>query len=156
MPILIDFRFLYEDESEIDDANIFEVLYAAFYFKLDPLESECVKVLQDKVTVENVWLMLKEAISFDCHQLEEHCMLFFAENTTTILKHKSFLTMPHDIVLKFCDSEELDCSEAFLFYSCVLWAKRKCQNLGKTVCEDNLKEIMCEILKKIRFHTMTR
>ena len=62
LPILIDFRFLYEDESEIDDANIFEVLYAAFYFKLDPLESECVKVLQDKVTVENVWLMLKEAI----------------------------------------------------------------------------------------------
>ena len=66
-------KFLYTDECNLTADNVVFVLYLAKKYIVPSLAEKCVEFLETNLAVENLFVVLEQALHFDEEKLEKKC-----------------------------------------------------------------------------------
>lgn len=149
-------QYIYTDKCDISDQNLFGVNHVAKILRLEALERYCANFVKGKLGAANVVTYAAHASELDAKENIKVCQDYFRKNTTEVLKSKDFSDVSLDVLKMFCDSEGLSCSELELFTAYVQWAKSECLRQRRQATPENLRAVLGDVLKKIRFPAMKK
>ena len=149
------FRYIYTDTVRISDDNLFDIVFAAKKLKLGDLEKRCAEFLKMKISDDNVGNLVEQAVQFDSEDCIETCLEYFGDNTKFVISSKEFFKMSRDNIGKLCEVVKISCAYIELFLACVDWAKAECRRNNTDPSPENLRTALGDIVRKIKFSTMT-
>ena len=144
-------RYLYTDNCKISQANVFELMHASKMFGLNDLERRCAEAMKENLTENNVGAFTSEALQFESKEYLQVCEEYFQTHTHEVIKTKEFLEISNEALVALCSSDSIVCSELDLFLACVAWSKSDCQRKSLQPTPENLRLVLGDVLKKLRF-----
>lgn len=117
-------QYIYTGNFKLDITAVFQVLYAAKKYDLQPVITECIHFIKSNVNKDNVLDMLKSAYLVNVVELVNFAEIY-AQECTNIINSKSFLDLPENIlkiviVKCVCFSNEID-----ILFSVIRWAEHQ-------------------------------
>ncbi|XP_046576915.1 BTB/POZ domain-containing protein 6-like isoform X2 [Haliotis rubra] len=150
-PFKIFLRYLYCDEILVAMDNVLSVLYCGKKYNVQSLLTKCVDFIKNMMSVDNVCSLFEQAHFFDEEQLYQSCLSFIHQQGTEVLQTTGFLLLSRACVSDVISSNSLACEESVVFEAMLRWAEAECKRQHKPVHDSNLREILGELLFKIRF-----
>ena len=148
-------RYIYTDEIQFNDDNLFDLVFAARKLKLNELEKQCSEFLKTKITKDNVAKFTEDALQFDSKDCTAICLDYFESNTKGVIESENFLKISSAVLGKLCESDKMNCTHVELFLACIEWAKEECKRNGTGTSPEDLRLALGEVLPKIKFSQMT-
>ncbi|KAM7541215.1 hypothetical protein Aperf_G00000028334 [Anoplocephala perfoliata] len=116
-------RFIYTDEIQIEPNDVLQTLYVAKKYAINAVENACVDFLSQSITVDNAFMILSHANTFDERELAQKCLEVIDKNTARVFDTEDFLAADKDLLLTILERDTLCIREARLFTSILKWAK---------------------------------
>lgn len=150
-------QLFYKPEVKFTIDNIAEVMKLIDKYDVAGGLKTIEKSLFNSVTVENVCSFYELAAPY---QLSDNIINEFknmiGEHLEKILKSSTFAELNPETVTDILQWDEMNCAETDLFHAVVARATQSLQQRQLTVDVDNIKEELKDVIKYIRFPTMTR
>eukprot|EP00794_Sanderia_malayensis_P018300 gene18301-20123_t len=148
-------RYFYCDEIHLTTENVFGTLYLAKKYVVPDLEEQCVFFLEKNLDADNALDILPQAQVLNEEQLEERCWDIVDCRTSQVLDSCSFTDISQDLLKDVLQRDTLWTEEIDIFKALLKWAEKECKRVNLEVTSDNLRSVVGECLKLVRFPTMT-
>lgn len=119
-------QFFYKNAVEMNEKNVYEILYLAKEYEIDDLIDGCLSYMMENITVDTVVASLFCASIFQLDALRVECTRFISENTGQVLQSQAFLRCKPKQLKEILAIELISCSEVDVFDACMEWAKQQC------------------------------
>lgn len=147
-------RYIYGGEIEIHEGNVVDLLNLAKKYLIGEMLSKLTTFLAENLSVENVTFSLDLAVTYDLAELNDECKRTIIEKTAEVFEAEGFLCCNIDTLEAILLLEQVSCTEAEVFDSCIKWAERKCENEEIEVTAANLLKHLGKCFDLIRFKEM--
>ena len=134
-------RFIYTGRIKINPECFENILDAARFFNVSSVEVQVADYIAKSLDNKNFYSILNVAIDKKFDHLLEHCLIFMDANANELVNSSNFSRLPAEVVLKVCQSSDLDIKEIDLFLALVEWHNHK----KSEVSEDAIKSIFQEV-----------
>nr|CAD7595051.1 unnamed protein product [Timema genevievae] len=132
-----------------------DVFYAANKYMLPELMSVCIEYVWP-IELDDVFIALNFSTLFSLEYLKEAAMIILKNNVWKILNHPEFVNLSQKSLLAIVELQHLNLnSELELFDAAVKWAKAQCNKNELLENGDNLRAVLGDVIRHIRFLTMT-
>lgn len=148
-------QFYYLQQFLLTIENIETVLYLAQQSHVESFVNKCVSFLVKKLTIENVCMIYRLAITYEIKDLKILCEYKISSNTKNLFNTEDFLNCNIQVLLQILKLDTLDCSETDIFNSCIVWAQNSCRKKNIDIDDiENLRAELGDAFNEIRFGTM--
>lgn len=141
-------RYMYTNEVECDDKDLFLTFKAAERFKMTDFVNKCRPV----ITQDNVLKFLDPKKN---NFIIEECWKLIDDQFTAVASTAEFNKLPVPVLQAIIKRDSLKASEDSIYNAVYDWSKAQCTEKGLPVTVPNQKEILKDILPLIRFPIMT-
>ena len=143
------YRFVYTDKIELNENDVWQVIYAAKKYQLPNLIQSCIDYLGKKLNANNVLSILEHSRFFNEDRIVQKCWGVIEQNTRAVLTSDDFRQISHETLSFILESDRLSAKEVEIFESCYKWASSKSDDIKP------VRDVLGEALFKIRFPLMT-
>ena len=119
-------KFLSTDECNLTADNVVFVLYLAKKYIVPSLAEKCVEFLETNLAVENLFVVLEQALHFDEEKLEKKCWDMIDMQTSEAIFSDVFTEISQSTLVEFLKRESLNVKEVDVFKAVVKWSEVKC------------------------------
>ena len=133
--------FMYCGNIEINTDNCLDILEAACYFNIAPLETKSADFIAGMINVENCCNIAMAANAKNFDTLLEKCLKFMYANCHKVIENSSFYSLSSEIVLTICQSSSLHVNEIELFLALIEWQMKQQRKISRSDSEKLFKEI---------------
>lgn len=149
-------RYVHSDEVNLSGSNVIDVWYIADKYNLPPLVEKCKKYIKNKLTPEEVFLVLpKISRVYMDKTLEQHCWELVSCETQRAVTSPHFLDISHALLCQVLRRNKLAIDEFSLFSAVDRWVSKLIQEKGLEVNGKVKREILGEeTIRLIRFPIM--
>ena len=130
-------RFLYTDECKITAEKAIGVMYLAKKYLIASLAEKCIKVIEDNVKPDNVFMVLEQAVKFDEKKLEEKCWDIVSTKTLECINSEAFCSIGSHVISALLKRKDLTVAEVELFKAVLKWVDSECARQGITNIDKN-------------------
>ncbi len=148
-------RYFYCDEIHLTTENVFGTLYLAKKYVVPHLEEQCVFFLEKNLDADNALDIVPQAQVLNEEQLQERCWDIIDCRTTQVLESCSFTDISKDLLKNVLQRDTLWAEEIDIFKAILKWADKECKRCNLPITAANLRDVVSDCLKLIRFPTMT-
>ena len=148
-------RYFYCDEIHLTTENVFGTLYLAKKYVVPHLEQHCVVFLERNLDADNALDIVPQAQILNEEQLQERCWDIIDCRTAQVLESCSFTEISQDLLKAVLERDTLWAEEIDIFRAILKWADKECKRNNLGVNPENLRNVVGDCLKLIRFPTMT-
>ncbi|XP_013400284.1 ankyrin repeat and BTB/POZ domain-containing protein 1 [Lingula anatina] len=85
--------YIYQDTCELNDGNVFDILWTADMYLLPGLKRQCSNVIGNCLSCDNVISVLRTARLFNLPRLEDQCTEHIANNIDKMVKSEDFISL---------------------------------------------------------------
>ena len=107
------------------------VLYLAKKYIVPSLAEKCVEFLETNLAVENLFVVLQQALQFDEEKLEKKCWDMIDMETSEAIVSDAFTEISQSTLVEFLKRESLNVKEVDLFKAVVKWSEVECSRQKK-------------------------
>ncbi|XP_065888410.1 kelch-like protein 20 isoform X1 [Dysidea avara] len=132
--------YIYTGKVVVNSATCLDMLGAAMHFKIISLVTKLIIFTTASLDSSNVISVAIFACAKNCCQLLDNCLKYMCANASEVVHHSGFIKLPHEVVLAFCKSSDLNVSEIDLFLVVNEWQQRN-QKVAKAVIKNIFREI---------------
>ncbi|XP_065888316.1 kelch-like protein 17 isoform X2 [Dysidea avara] len=132
--------YIYTGKMVVNPATCLDMLGAAMHFKITSLVTKLVIFATASLDSSNVISVAIFACARNCCQLLDNCLKYMCANASEVVHHPGFIKLPHEVVLAFCKSSDLNVSEIDLFLVVNEWQQHN-QKVAKAVIKNIFREI---------------
>ncbi|XP_010900017.2 kelch-like protein 35 [Esox lucius] len=100
-------NFIYEGKATLDKANVRSVFSACDLLGISVLRKECVSFLEERVDHSNCLGIMDFASLYLITPLVDKCQTMLYRDFVKVYKHKEFLSLPKERVVKLLTSDQL-------------------------------------------------
>ncbi|XP_055347784.1 BTB/POZ domain-containing protein 6-like [Paramacrobiotus metropolitanus] len=148
--------FMYTDCVEnLSEENAFQTLYCAQKYDLPLLSEQCTAFLLRQLKAENCLLNLENAMFLDAESVVEKCLEFVDGAGQAVLQSEQLVAVKHATLALIVNRNSLDVDENVVYTAVEKWAKEFCKQKDLEPTPENLREVLGEILRCVRFPLMT-
>ena len=133
--------FLYTGRIKVNPECFENILDTARFFNVSSVEVKIADFIARSLNIKNFFSIINVAIDKKFDQLLEHCLIFMDGNAHELVTASNFSSLPAEVVLKICQSSDLDIKEVELFLALVEWYNHK----KSEVSEDAVRCIFQEV-----------
>ncbi|ODM96339.1 BTB/POZ domain-containing protein 2 [Orchesella cincta] len=151
-------KFIYTDEIEMSNLKseeILQLLQAARMYEVSTLYVQCVQTLKNEISDDVAIQLCEMGASYDDSLLLETALNHIASKAFDIFPSESFLNLSCESICRLIGRDDLRIDETSLFQAIIHWANSKCTHSGIENTSVNLREVLQEIIPKIRFPLMS-
>ena len=127
--------------------------YAAKKYAIKCLEYKCKVFLENNMSADNVCTIFEHAARFDCKELVDKCMTLLEENATEVFASASFLTVSKNALGMIVEGVK-NTDPLTIYEACKTWANYQIVQQEKDASSEEIRVILGDILRKIRFIQM--
>ena len=120
-------RYMYTDKANITPETVTYIAAVAHSYDLMGLQKLCEEFMQEYLSEDTVFDILKHAIHFSYFDLIQKCLDMIAKTGSFFLKSPKFTEITLDVLTHIVDIPKINCFEVQLFKACVRWAEAECQ-----------------------------
>ncbi|XP_052784536.1 BTB/POZ domain-containing protein 2-like isoform X1 [Mya arenaria] len=150
-------RFMYTGEIQLMPDSVMAVMYAAKKYDIQPLTNRCNTFLETEIAVDNVCVILDQALKFAEEDLIQPCLSFVSKNTDQVFQSDGFLSMSSEalklVLEKEKDSPHIPPEEVYAF--CKRWARQACSSSGTEVTDQVLRHKLRDLICLVDFAGMS-
>ncbi|KAH3733321.1 hypothetical protein DPMN_039747 [Dreissena polymorpha] len=117
--------------------------------------SICNKYLSESITGDTVCTIYEQAKFFDMVDLANRCRSFIITNSASVFLEEDFTNLTRESLIDIFSDENLRSSELVHFKAACHWAQTACERRDKDVTPENMRNVLGEALKCIRFPLMS-
>ena len=132
--------YIYTGKVVVNSATSLDILIAAMHFKIISLVTNLIIFATVSLDTSNVISVAIFACERNFCQLLDNCLKYMCANASDVVHHSDFIKLPHEVVLAFCKSSDLNVSEIDLFLAVNKW-----QQYNQKVTKATIKNIFREI-----------
>ncbi|XP_065888636.1 kelch repeat and BTB domain-containing protein 8-like isoform X2 [Dysidea avara] len=132
--------YIYTGKVVVNSATCLDMLGTAMHFKITSLVTKLVKFTTVSLDSSNVISVAIFACAKNCCQLLDNCLKYMCANASEVVHHSGFIKLPHEVVLAFCKSSDLNVSEIDLFLAVNEWQQYN-QKVAKAIIKNIFREI---------------
>lgn len=148
-------QFYYLQKVVLTTENVETVLNLAKQSLVENFVTECVSFLVEKLSMENICMAYRLAITYDIENLKELCESIISSNANDLFRTDGFINCDIRVLISILKLDLLDCPEAEIFKSCIAWAQNSCRKKNIDVDDmTNLRAELGDAFYEIRFGTM--
>jgi len=129
------------------------VAYAAKKYAIKGLENKCKVFLENNMSADNVCTILEHAAKFDCKELMDKCMKLVEERAKEVFASDSFLTVSKIALGTIVEGVKYT-DPLTIYEACKTWANYQIVQQEKDASPQEIRVILGDILRKIRFIKM--
>ena len=157
-------RYVYTDDTDVNEHTVIPLLHAARLYDLTTLASRCSQWLSSQVNPTNACSLLAKSLELKQERLAQTCLTVIQEHTAEALSADGFVQISRDTLCYILDSERLSIPEVTVFDYCMAWAKHQLkqqpphQQRGLTetrVSGEDIRQALGQALFKIRLPTLS-
>ncbi|KAJ5076646.1 btb/poz domain-containing [Anaeramoeba ignava] len=150
--------YAYTSHIELTQENAVGVLYASNKYNLPSLRKYCGEYLSALLNAENCCDLLQHALTVKEESLIKQSISCIQNNSYLVLaKSDGVLGLTEETLLMILSLENLiGISEIDIFRACIKWAKNQCNSLGIKPRPENLRKLLENIMKHIKFSLMSK
>ncbi len=131
------------------------VLYAAKKYLVPPLSRRCMDFLERNICVENVCTILNHSLMYEEQELTDKCFFYIAPRAGIVMETDGFLGLCRLALQRFLECNFLHVtSESKVFEACISWAKERCKGDTNVTSETELRQVLGDVIRQIRFPCM--
>lgn len=120
-------RYIYTDNFDIDDDNVFEILHKANYFGLSVIEKSCFIFLKENLNTSTVpWIFHHLFHTSPSHELFKKCIQFIRIEPMSIFSAEEFTSFSIDELKFILQMDAINCTEFNLFEALIKLATAHC------------------------------
>ncbi|XP_076089793.1 BTB/POZ domain-containing protein 6-A-like [Mytilus galloprovincialis] len=153
MEITVVARYMYYDQTRIDEQDTYELLYVARKYLVTDLVRRCLQRLKTKMSIENVCIILSYA---DDDGTVKLCLDYICRYSLEVLKSDGFKELSPEYIKLIISDNRLGVREENIFDAVILWSERECQRQQIDIQLENQWKVLGDILKLIRYGRMDR
>ncbi|XP_026673021.1 RCC1 and BTB domain-containing protein 1 [Ceratina calcarata] len=94
-------KYLYTDEIDLPEENVFELLELANSFNENQLKKRCTRIMKKAITIENSASIYSMAVEYDAKELEEYCFKFMLNHITAVMQSENFAKLSENMMKTF-------------------------------------------------------
>nr|CAD7456223.1 unnamed protein product [Timema tahoe] len=133
-----------------------DVFHAIRKYKLPKLTYAFLEHIWPTDYMGDVIFPLNFAMKLNLNYLGEEVMKIIRKNLKEVLKRPDFVDLSQDSLLAIVEQQALNLDSEFeLFNAVVLWSRAQCEKQGLEVNGHNIRAVLGDVLKHIRFLAMT-
>ena len=149
-------RYLYCEECEINEENVFDILYMAKKYLVHSVVEKCVKYLSQDVNVKRVLVILQHANKFGEEKLSRQCIKYICQHIKEVFKSEHFVELDPETLKIILNHDKLSIKEIELFKYVQLWCDNRLAHTERASEDFNEKrQLLGDVLHLIRFPTMS-
>lgn len=151
------FRFLYGGFCDIDETTVIRLLSISKKYDIPALVEKCKQFLENNINVENVGMILDQAITFEETEMEQKCLNVVSRETSRFFQSKGFLSLSRNGLKSLLDLNEMEVlGEEEVYLACKKWAEAaSAKKDQEQLTPDKLRSFLADCLPLIRFPSMT-
>jgi hypothetical protein len=154
-PFMSILRFIYCDEIVIEVEFVLAILLLCQKFQLNNLVDVLVKHGEFFVR-DHIWDVLKWAHDNSKNDVWSTCVHILDKNAEELLTSDDFSDVSFELLFKIIRRSQLQIKETKLFYACVKWAIKRCEEKEVDASPENIRKEMEPFIKFIRFPLMNQ
>jgi hypothetical protein len=146
-------RYIYTKVVDINNNNVFHLMYAANKYLILPLKMLCGKFIATQTNETNALTLFESAHLFDVVHIEKACMDFILKNPYKYFEDSQFLELSKTTLKKIIQQPKINCTSSDLEMFILKWLKHQDPNTPDKLDEQCLMKIGLKIsdLKKTVF-----
>lgn len=132
-------KYFYRGRVQVNSHNITEMMELATRFCVAKVLNGCIDLLRELLDVDSAGNTLQLAMKYNLPTLTDECINYIREHTRDCLLSEKLVECEANTLYKMLESDERNCSEAFVFDRCIEWAKAKCEQKGLATSGPNIR-----------------
>ena len=152
---LFNFSYVYLEEADVNLDNVLAVLYAANKYSIQGLIDQCLTILHRAMEPSNVCMVLECAHLYCDTELQTKCFILIQQHAQEVLKSDTLPELCQECLTKVIQDDEISVKEEDVFQAVLSYAKAKLERLNKEATPANMKAVVGDVVKEIRFPLMT-
>jgi len=132
--------YIYTGKVAVNCTTCLDMLGAAMHFKITSLVTKLITFTAASLDSSNVISITIFVCERNCSQLLDSCLKHMCANASDVLHDPDFIKLPHEVVLEFCKSSDLNISEIDLFLAVHEWQQHN-QKVARAVVKSIFREI---------------
>ena len=141
-------RFLYTGRIKVNPECFENTLDAARFFNISSVEAKVADFIAKSLDNKKFYSIINIAVNKKFDHLLEHCLTFMHANANELVHSSNFSSLPPDVVLKVCQSSDLDIKEIDLFLALVEWHSHKKSEVSEDVIESIFQEVRYPLISR--------
>lgn len=121
------FRFLYCDETVLNDEHLISILYSARKYNLPILAKAVANRILQILTDDNFFNLIDSTTRFELREVNQVIAKTIQFNTDWLIHRDEFPKIHRSTLTTILEQPRLSVSEAELFDACIIWAKMECE-----------------------------
>ncbi|XP_052801839.1 BTB/POZ domain-containing protein 2-like [Mya arenaria] len=150
-------RFMYTGEIQLMPESVMAVMYAANKYDIQPLINRCKTFLEKTIAIDNVCVILDQALKFAEDDLVQQCLSFVSKTTDQVFQSNGFLCMSSEALKLILEKEKetQNLPPEDVYASCRRWAKQACSSSGTEVTDQVLRQKLGDLICLVDFAGMS-
>ena len=148
-------RFLYTDKCDLSADNVVSVMYLSKKYIVPSLTEKCVEILGNILNVENVLIIVEQAIHFDEDELKKKCWDFVESHAADVVATEAFNNINQKTLTCTLKREHLSIPEVTLFQAVLKWCDVQCSKKQLKVSGENRRAMLQDGVYDIAFLSMS-
>ena len=141
-------KFLYTGRIKVNPECFENILDTARFFNVSSVEVKIADFIAKSLDIKNFYSIINVAIDKKFDQLLEHCLMFMDANAYELVNSSNFSSLPAEVVLKVCQSSDLDIKEVDLFLALVEWYNHKKSEASEDAVRYIFQEVRYPLISK--------
>jgi hypothetical protein len=134
-------RYIYTKVVDINNNNVFHLMYAANKYLILPLKTLCGKFIETQTNETNALTLLESAHLFDVVHIDKACMDFILKNPFKYFEDSQFLELSRTALKKIIQQPKINCTSSDLEMFILKWFKHQDPNTPDKLDEKCLMKI---------------
>ncbi|XP_039255196.2 uncharacterized protein LOC120332056 [Styela clava] len=125
--------FMYTGEANPSMESVENTLYASHLMQLDVLSSICFNFMENNLSVQHCFLVVRLARLYDCTELETIAEQFIVENFESLILGEDFLHLSKEELIFYL--QKMDKKHEVLWHAVRRWISNKGEKIGSELME---------------------
>ncbi|XP_052798072.1 BTB/POZ domain-containing protein 2-like [Mya arenaria] len=148
-------KHMYCDEVNLTGDTVLPLLYCAKKYNVQNLISNCLNVLKKNMSTANICVIMESAHTFVDEELFKRCLKKILLEPIPVFNEDSISELCTECLIKIIQDNSLPAKEEQVFEAVLRYAKNKCKSLGKQLVPENLRQVLGDAIKYVRFPVMS-
>lgn len=136
-------RYIYTDNINVNDDNVFEILNHSNYFGLPGIETKCFEYLDNNLNASTVpWIYHQLFYAFSSSKILTKCLQYIQIQPMKFFTSQYFLKISVDELKSILRMDTINCTEVDLFDAMVKLSRAHCTANGLEVTSANQRKML--------------
>lgn len=150
-------RYIYYEDVDLSEDNVFPVLYAAKKYLVTSLSRQCIHFLSSILSPENACAFVENSFLFEEEDssLRKSCLDVIRRHSRRVFHSETFYQTSRETLCQVLRMDRLNVHEVDVFRAAVHWAERKASDQNLSPTPINKRNVLGEALFLIHVPAMS-